>query len=89
MKVEDRCEIIMGARRGTVKYVGKVPELAAGFWVGVHLDEPTGDSDGSVKGKQYFEVTGGSKFGIFLRPKDVRVGEFPPLEDFNANEDEI
>jgi tubulin-folding cofactor B len=36
--------------------VGKVPELAPGFWVGVQLDEPTGDSDGSVKGKKYFDV---------------------------------
>ena len=30
-----RCEIIIGQRRGEIKYVGKVPELAPGFWVGV------------------------------------------------------
>jgi len=72
-----------------VKYVGKVPELAPGYWVGVQLDEPTGDSDGSMKGKKYFEVVGGNKFGLFMRPKDAKYGEYPPLDDFNPEEDEI
>eukprot|EP00350_Pseudokeronopsis_sp_OXSARD2_P012799 CAMPEP_0170556620 /NCGR_PEP_ID=MMETSP0211-20121228/17805_1 /TAXON_ID=311385 /ORGANISM="Pseudokeronopsis sp., Strain OXSARD2" /LENGTH=124 /DNA_ID=CAMNT_0010867069 /DNA_START=190 /DNA_END=564 /DNA_ORIENTATION=+ len=31
----NRCEIIIGQRRGEVKYVGKVPELGPGWWVGV------------------------------------------------------
>ena len=84
-----RCQLVIGNRRGEVKYVGKVPELAPGYWVGVHLDEPTGDSDGKVKGKQYFDVAGGSKFGIFIRPKDAQFGDFPPLDDFNEDEDEI
>ena len=48
-----------------------------------------GDSDGSVKSKKYFEVQGGSKFGIFIRPKDANFGDFPPLDDFDAEEDEI
>lgn len=87
--VGQRCEIVMGQRRGEVKFVGKVPELAPGFWVGIQLDEPTGDSDGKVKGKQYFEVNGGTKFGVFIRPGDARFGEFPPLDDFDENEDEI
>ncbi len=69
----------MGARRGEVKFVGKVPELAPGYWVGVLLDEPTGDCNGSVKGKQYFEVQGGNKYGIFVRPKDIVVGDYPPV----------
>jgi tubulin-folding cofactor B len=30
-----RCEIIIGARRGAVKYVGLIPELAPGYWIGV------------------------------------------------------
>ena len=67
-----RCETVMGSRRGEVKYVGEVKELAPGYWIGVQLDEPTGDSNGTVKGKKYFEVPGGStKFGIFIRPKDA------------------
>lgn len=89
--VGQRCEIVLGSRRGEVKYVGKVPELAPGFWVGIQLDEPTGDSDGSVKGflRSYFTVPGGTKFGIFVRPKDAQFGEFPPLDDFDEEEDEI
>ena len=87
--VGQRCEIVIGNRRGEVKFVGKVPELAPGFWIGVQLDEPTGDSDGKVKGKQYFEVGGGAKFGIFIRPKDARFGDFPPGDDFDEDEDEI
>ena len=66
-----------------------VPELAPGYWVGIQLDEPTGDSDGKVKGKKYFEVPGGSKFGIFIRPKDANFGDFPPVDDFDEDQDEI
>ena len=46
-------------------------------------------SDGSVKNKKYFAVVGGSKYGIFIRPKDANFGDFPALDDFNAEEDEI
>lgn len=63
---------MIGSRRGEVKFVGKVPELAPGYWVGVVLDEPTGDSNGTAKGKAYFETPGGSaKYGLFVRPKDL------------------
>ena len=55
----------------------------------MQLDEPTGDSDGVVKGKKIFEVIGGNKMGIIIRPKDANYGDFPPIDDFNADEDEI
>lgn len=61
-----------------MKFVGKVPELALGYWVGIQLDEPTGDSNGTVKGKVYFEANGGTKYGIFVRPKDLKTGDYPP-----------
>jgi len=48
-----------------------------------------GDSDGTVKDKKYFDVQGGPKFGGFFRPKDIRVGDFPPMNDFDAELDEI
>ena len=51
VKVGDRCEVKLGARRGEVKYVGKVKGLGAGYWLGVLLDEPTGDSDGKIASK--------------------------------------
>lgn len=83
-----RCQLVIGSRRGEVKYVGLVPELAPGYWVGVQLDEPTGDSDGKVKGKSYFTVPA-AKFGVFIRPKDALYGDFPPVDDFDEDEDEI
>ena len=81
--------MVIGSRRGEVKYVGLVPELAPGYWIGVQLDEPTGDSDGKVKGKTYFTAVGGSKFGLFIRPRDANFGDFPPVDEFDENEDEI
>ncbi len=35
VQVGNRCEVIIGSRRGEVKYVGLVPELAPGYWIGV------------------------------------------------------
>lgn len=51
------------------------------------LDEPTGDSDGSVKGKKFFECP--NKFGVFVRPNEAEVGDFPPIDDFDSDLDEI
>ncbi|KAF2205400.1 hypothetical protein GQ43DRAFT_437024 [Delitschia confertaspora ATCC 74209] len=64
------------ARRGTVSYIGVVPEIPGlqGPWIGVTLDEPTGKNDGSVKGKRYFEC--GRNCGVFVRPERVEVGDF-------------
>lgn len=47
-----RCLLGDGTRRGEVKYVGKVPELGFGWWVGVALDDPSGDSTGQCVSKQ-------------------------------------
>eukprot|EP00290_Baffinella_frigidus_P011945 CAMPEP_0180154878 /NCGR_PEP_ID=MMETSP0986-20121125/24453_1 /TAXON_ID=697907 /ORGANISM="non described non described, Strain CCMP2293" /LENGTH=333 /DNA_ID=CAMNT_0022103381 /DNA_START=12 /DNA_END=1013 /DNA_ORIENTATION=- len=63
----DRCESA-GGRRGEVMFVGKVPELPLGYWVGVKYDEPVGKNDGSVKGTRYFECLDG--YGGFLRPSE-------------------
>jgi len=87
--VGQRCELSIGSRRGMVKYVGQCKELAPGYWAGIILDEPTGDCDGVVKGVKYFECSLGSKYGIFVRPKELKVGDFPPVDDFDADEDEI
>lgn len=75
-KVGSRCSVGPGDRRGEIAFVGPVAELAAGFWVGVVLDEPLGKGDGSVKGKRYFEAE--AKCGSFVRPDRVAVGHFPP-----------
>jgi len=82
IKIGDRCEVEpMGGgdlqRRGTVMYVGPV-EGTNGFWVGVMLDEPLGKNDGSVKGKRYFDCP--NKYGSFVRPDKLTVGQFPVLD---------
>ena len=67
------------ARRGTISYIGLVPEIPGiGVWIGVTLDEPTGKNDGSVKGKRYFEC--GSNYGVFVRPERCEAGDFPALD---------
>ncbi|KAF2264279.1 hypothetical protein CC78DRAFT_464009 [Lojkania enalia] len=67
------------ARRGTISYIGPVPEIPGlGAWIGVTLDEPTGKNDGSAKGKKYFEC--GKNYGVFVRPERCEAGDFPPLD---------
>jgi tubulin-folding cofactor B len=67
------------ARRGTISYIGAVPEiLGIGVWIGVTLDEPTGKNNGSVKGKQYFECS--NNCGVFVRPERCEAGDFPALD---------
>lgn len=61
-----------------MKYVGKVPDLGDGYFVGVKLDEPWGSSDGTVNGVKFFETF--PKYGVFLRPNEIEVGDFPELE---------
>ena len=48
IKVDDRCQTNVGNKRGTVKYVGKVPEAGNGWWVGVQLDDCLGDNNGNI-----------------------------------------
>ncbi len=53
-------------------------DLGQGYFVGVKLDEPFGNSNGVVKGVKYFEAP--EKFAIFVRPNALEIGDFPELD---------
>ena len=59
----------------------------AGYWIGVLLDEPTGDSNGKIKNHEYF--TAGDNCATFVRPNELEVGDFPEVDIFDEMEDEI
>lgn len=77
------------AKRGVIMYVGEVEEIPGGKgkWIGVKLDEPVGRNDGSLGGKRYWGQDGDPKFGVFVRPERVEVGEWPVLDDLEDMEE--
>merc|ERR1712150_447753 len=81
-----RCEVAPGGRRGEIAHCGKVVGVK-GIWIGVRLDEPQGSNDGTKDGVHYFDCPG-SKYGCFVKPEHVTVGDFPPLDPF-ASDDEF
>lgn len=60
---------------GTVRFVGTT-SFAAGKWIGVELDGPTGKNNGSVQGKSYFSCRNG--YGVFVRPAGAKLVDVSP-----------
>lgn len=91
IEVGRRCQLLPAndGRRGTVAFIGPVKEIpgSVGPWIGVNLDEPTGKNDGTVGGQRYFECA--EKYGVFVRPERVEVGNFPVLDEFDEDMEEI
>lgn len=89
--VGSRCRVINieGERRGAVKYVGKIEQLDQGenIWVGIEFDEPVGKNDGLIGAFRVFECR--PKHGSFVKPKQVEVGDFPELDPFASDEEEL
>jgi tubulin-folding cofactor B len=81
-----RCECDPGARRGTIRHAGPIINTK-GLWIGVCLDEPQGNNDGTKDGKRYYDCPG-DKYGIFAKPENVRVGDYPERDPF-ASDDEF
>lgn len=89
VEVGNRCEVELSDHshhRGTVQFVGKT-EGTKGYWIGVELDEPFGNSNGTHKGKKYFDCD--DNFGVFLRSAKVKVGDYPPIDWEAELEDEM
>ena len=73
-----RVELKSGGHRGEVMYVGRVPDKELGYFIGIKLDEPYGKNNGSFNNIPYFNCP--NKYGIFVRPSEVNVGDFPELD---------
>jgi len=80
-----RAQLKVGERRGEVKFFGPIPKTE-GSWVGIELDEPHGKHDG----KNIFECVKTPNYGVFVRPDNVDVGEFPERDPFDElSDDEV
>lgn len=84
--IEGRVECDPGSRRGTICHAGPIIGKK-GTWIGIRLDEPQGNNDGTTEGKRYFDCPG-DKYGVFAKPENVRVGDYPELDPF-ASDDEF
>mmetsp|Transcript_23707 Transcript_23707/g.29428 ORF Transcript_23707/g.29428 Transcript_23707/m.29428 type:complete len:91 (+) Transcript_23707:11-283(+) len=71
--VGDRVTLIPFRHKGklaTVKYFGQIGRKF-GTWVGLELDEPTGEMNGDVNGEQLFECK--PNHGLVLRNTQVKL----------------
>jgi len=73
--------------RGCVKFIGETEFKTDILWIGVQLDEPYGKNNGSVAGKKYFECE--ANYGVFVRPMNIEVGDYPEQDDLDFSDDEI
>ncbi|KAI8813462.1 dynein associated protein-domain-containing protein [Cladochytrium replicatum] len=70
-----RVEITTSKAVGTIRFVGTTA-FAAGKWIGVELDTPTGKNDGTVSGKRYFDCK--PSYGLFVKENMIRIVDSAP-----------
>jgi tubulin-folding cofactor B len=87
VQIGDRCQIVLGKRRGTIAWKGEIPTLG-GYWIGIRLDEPVGKNDGTLHGVRYFDCPSDTRYGVFVRGEKVQVGNFPERDIFDDEEDD-
>ncbi|KAJ6233752.1 dynactin 1-related microtubule-binding [Anaeramoeba flamelloides] len=63
-KVGDRIKV--HGTYGTIRYLGKT-KFAKGIWIGIELDKPDGNNNGTISGVKYFECE--NNYGLFIRFK--------------------
>jgi tubulin-folding cofactor B len=89
--VGERCQVEPGKRRGTVMWTGTFETFEDGdhtYFVGVCLDEPVGQNDGTYKEKRYFHTTGPG-YGCFARGQNVQCGpEFVERDIMDSDADD-
>ncbi|GAB65645.1 hypothetical protein PCYB_071470 [Plasmodium cynomolgi strain B] len=83
-QIGNRCRIKIGDRRGVLKFVGKLKK-GNEIFVGVDLDEPLGNSDGTYQKKFLFECKG-TKYGYLGNINSIEVGDFPPFDIMDLDE---
>ncbi|XP_026469385.1 tubulin-folding cofactor B-like [Ctenocephalides felis] len=89
MEIGDRCQVRipgLAQRKGQVAYKGPV-EGQHGVFIGIRYDEPVGKNDGTLAGKRYFDCN--EKYGGFVKPRYVEVGDFPEDELVLSDSEEI
>ena len=61
-----KVKVLKSGNTGTIRFIGKVADVAPGFFVGIELDVPVGRHDGTIKGKRLFECP--PNCGVVVRP---------------------
>ena len=97
IEVGQRCQIEPGQRRGKVAWKGQLATSSSAAtgtsttmkqnYVGVLLDEPSGHNDGTFENQRFFEAP--PRHGIFVRPHNLEVGDFPERDLWDDSEDEL
>eukprot|EP00486_Rosalina_sp_Unknown_P000759 CAMPEP_0201564502 /NCGR_PEP_ID=MMETSP0190_2-20130828/2834_1 /ASSEMBLY_ACC=CAM_ASM_000263 /TAXON_ID=37353 /ORGANISM="Rosalina sp." /LENGTH=229 /DNA_ID=CAMNT_0047980753 /DNA_START=182 /DNA_END=871 /DNA_ORIENTATION=- len=89
IKINDRCEIgsNQNKHRGKVVFIGEAKiDKTKGVWIGIELDEPFGDNNGTIQGKQYFKCN--DKYGKFVRTDEIQVGDYPVIDELELSDDD-